>query len=232
MEINRRTALVTGANRGLGRYLAEQLRDRGAHVYAAARNPETVDLDGVTPIRLDLNSEASIAEAVTATNDISILVNNAGTLSPTSLLTGSMVEIRAEFDTNFYGTLLVTRAFAPQLAEQDQSTLLTILSVLSWVSFPAVGPYCATKAAAWSMVNSLRQELAEQGTTVSALHVGYMDTDMAAGVTDAKSSPSDVARLAIDGLEQGTVEIIADEISTLVRGQLGSGVAGLYPQFA
>ena len=174
MEINGRTALVTGAIRGLGRDLAEQLRDRGAHVYAVARNPETVDLDGVTPIRLDLNSEASIAEAVTATNDISILVNNAGTLSPTSLFTGSMVEIRAEFDTNFYGTLLVTRAFAPQLAEQDQSTLLTILSVLSWVSFPAVGPYCATKAAAWSMVNSLRQELAEQGTTVSALHVEYM----------------------------------------------------------
>ncbi len=107
MEINGRTALVTGANRGLGRHLAEQLRDRGAHVYAAVRNPDTVDLDGVTPIRLDLNDEASIAEAVAVTSDVSILINNAGTCSETSLLTGSMVDIRAEFDTNFYGPLLV-----------------------------------------------------------------------------------------------------------------------------
>ena len=90
----------------------------------------------------------------------------------------------------------------------------------------------ASKAAAWSMVNSLRQELADQGTTVSALHVGYMDTDMAAAVTDPKSDPSDVARLAIEGIEGGAAEILADEISTFVRGQLGDGVAGLYPQFA
>lgn len=232
MEVKGRTAIVTGANRGLGRHLAEQLRDRGAHVYAAARNPETVDLDGVTPIRIDLNDEVSIAEAVASTSDVSILVNNAGTLSQTSLLTGSVVEIRDEFETNFYGPLLVTRAFAPQLADHDRSAVLTILSVLSWLSFPTVGPYCASKAAAWSMVNSLRQELADQGTTMSALHVGYMDTDMAASVTEAKSAPSDVARLAVDGIEQGIVEIVADEISAFVRGQLGSGVAGLYPQFA
>jgi NAD(P)-dependent dehydrogenase (short-subunit alcohol dehydrogenase family) len=232
MELNGRTALVTGANRGLGRHLAEQLRDRGAHVYAAVRNPDTVDLDGVTPIRLDLNDEASIAEAVALTSDVSILVNNAGTCRETSLLTGSMLEIRAEFDTNFYGPLLVTRAFAPQLADHDRSAVLTILSVLSWLSFPTVGPYCASKAAAWSMVNSLRQELANQGTTTSALHVGYMDTDMAAGVTESKSEPSAVARLAIDGIEQGTLEIVADDISAFVRGQLGNGVAGLYPDFA
>jgi NAD(P)-dependent dehydrogenase (short-subunit alcohol dehydrogenase family) len=231
VEINGRTALVTGANRGLGRHLAEQLRDRGARVYAAVRNPDTVDLAGVTPIRLDLTDEASIAEAAVVTSDVSILVNNAGTCSETSLLTGSMVDIRAEFDTNFYGPLLVTRAFAPQLAHHDRSAVLTILSVLSWFSLPTIGPYCASKAAAWSMVNSLRQELADQGTTMSALHVRYMDTDMAANVTESKSAPADVARLAIDGIEQGTVEIVADEISAFVRGQLGSGAAVLYPQF-
>jgi NAD(P)-dependent dehydrogenase (short-subunit alcohol dehydrogenase family) len=232
MQINGRTALVTGANRGLGRHLAEQLRHRGAHVYAAVRDPDTLHLDGVTPIRLDLNDQASIAEAAAVTSDVSILVNNAGICGETSLLTGSMVDIRAEFDTNFYGPLLVTRAFAPQLADHDRSAVLTILSVLSWFSLPTIGPYCASKAAAWSTVNSLRQELADQGTTMSALHVGYMDTDMAARVTESKSAPSDVARLAIDGIEQGTLEIVADEMSAFVRGQLGSGVAGLYPQFA
>jgi len=232
MDIEGRTALVTGANRGLGRHLAAQLRDRGAHVYAAARNPDTVDLEGVTPVRLDLTDEASVSDAVAATGGVSILVNNAGTFTPTSLLTGTLADIRSEFETNFYGPLLVTRAFAPQLAEHDTSAVLTVLSVLSWLSFPAAGPYCASKAAAWSMVNSLRQELADQGTTVSALHVGYMDTDMAAAVTDPKSDPSDVARLVIEGIEGGAAEILADEISTFVRGQLGNGVAGLYPQFA
>lgn len=232
MDIDGRTALVTGANRGLGRHLAEQLRNRGAHVYAAARNPEAVDLEGVTPLRLDLHDEASIAEAAAVATGVSILVNNAGMLGQTSLLTSSVDEIRTEFDTNFYGPLLVTRAFAPQLAGHDRSAVLTILSVLSWLSFPTVGPYCASKAAAWSMVNSIRQELADQGTTVSALHVGYMDTDMAAGVAEAKSDPSDVARLAIDGIEEGAAEIVADEVSAFVRDQLSSGVAGLYPQFA
>ncbi len=232
MDIDGRTALVTGANRGLGRHLAAQLRDRGAHVYAAARDPERVDLDGVTPVRLDLTDETSIASAAATARGVSILVNNAGTLTPNSLLTGPLDEIRSEFDTDFYGPLLVTRAFAPQLAEHDASAVLTVLSVLSWISFPAVGPYCASKAAAWSMVNSLRQELRAQGTTVSALHVGYMDTDMAADVTESKSDPSDVARQAIDGIEQGSPEIVADEISAFVRGQLGGGVTGLYPQFA
>ncbi len=232
MEITGQAALVTGANRGLGRQLAAQLRDRGAVVYAAARNPASIDLAGVTPITLDVTDPASVAAAAAATRDVSILINNAGSSTGASLLTGDLADIRLELDTHVLGTLAVIRAFAPQLAEHERSAVLNILSVLSWVSFPDAGAYCAAKAAEWSLTNALRVELARQGTRVSSLHVGYMDTDMARHVTDPKSDPADVARIALDGIAAGETEIVADEISKQVLAGLSSGVRGLYPQVA
>ena len=232
MEITGKTALVTGANRGLGRHLAQELRDRGATVYAAARNPASVDLDGVTPIALDVTDPASVAAAAAATGDVAILINNAGSSTGASLLTGDLADVRLELDTHFLGTLEVIRAFAPQLAAQQRSAVLNILSVLSWVSYPNSGAYCAAKSAEWSLTNALRQELAPQGTRVSSLHVGYMDTDMARHVSSAKSNPADIAKLAIDGIEAGDAEIIGDGISRQVLAGLSSGVAGLYPQLA
>jgi NAD(P)-dependent dehydrogenase (short-subunit alcohol dehydrogenase family) len=230
MEITGRTALVTGANRGLGRRLAAELRDRGATVYAAARNPASVDLPGVTPIALDVTDPASVAAAAAQAEGVAILINNAGSSTGTSLLTGELDNVRLELDTHFFGTLAVIRAFAPQLAEQGQGAVLNILSALSWVSFPTSGAYCAAKSAEWSLTNALRQELATQGTRVSALHVGYMDTDMTRGVTAPKSNPADIARIAIDGIAAGDAEIIADEVSKQVLAGLSAGVAGLYPQ--
>jgi NAD(P)-dependent dehydrogenase (short-subunit alcohol dehydrogenase family) len=232
MDIAGRTAFVTGANRGLGKHLAEQLRDRGATVFAASRNPDAVHLAGVTPIRLDVTDQAAIAEAALSARGVSILVNNAGSSTKSSLLTGLVSDIRLEIDTHYLGALLVTRAFAPQLAEAEESAVLNILSVLSWISFPASGAYCAAKAAEWSMTNALRQELAGQGTRVSALHVGYMDTDMTATITAPKLDPAEVARMALDGLEKGQAEILADDVSTSARAGLALGVAGLYPQYA
>jgi NAD(P)-dependent dehydrogenase (short-subunit alcohol dehydrogenase family) len=232
MEITGKTALVTGANRGLGRHLAAELRDRGATVYAAARNPASVDLPGVVPIALDVTDPASVAAAAARTEGVAILINNAGTSTGTSLLTGDLDNVRLELDTHFFGTLAVVRAFAPQLAEQGRSAVLNILSALSWVSFPNIGAYCAAKSAEWSLTNALRQELATQGTRVSALHVGYMDTDMARNVTAPKSDPADIAKIAIDGIAAGDAEIIADETSKQVLAGLSSGVAGLYPQLA
>jgi NAD(P)-dependent dehydrogenase (short-subunit alcohol dehydrogenase family) len=230
VEIIGKTAFVTGANRGLGRHLAEQLRDRGAVVYAGARNPASVDLQGVTPIALDVTDPDSVAGAAAATGDVAILINNAGSSTGSSLLTGDLADIRLEMDTNFFGTLAVTRAFAPQLADHEESAILNVLSVLSWLSFPAVGAYCASKSAAWSLTNSFRQELAGLGTRVSSLHVGFMDTDMAAGIDAPKADPSDVARIALDGIIAGDAEIIADEITKQVLVGLSAGVAGLYPQ--
>jgi len=232
MEISGKTALVTGANRGFGRHLAGQLRDRGAIVYAAARNPAAVDLPGVTPIALDVTDPGSVAAAAAATGGVAILVNNAGSATGASLLTGDLAGIRLELDTHFFGTLAVTRAFAPQLAEHEQSAVLNVLSALSWVSFPEAGAYCAAKAAEWSLTNALRLELAAQGTRVTSLHVGYMDTDMTRHVSAPKADPADIARIALDGIEAGDAEIVADEVSKMVLAGLSGGVRGLYPQVA
>jgi NAD(P)-dependent dehydrogenase (short-subunit alcohol dehydrogenase family) len=232
MQIEGRTALVTGANRGLGRHLAGQLRDRGATVYAAARNPATVDLPGVLPVALDVTDPASVAAAAAATSGVSILVNNAGSATGAGVLTGDVADLRLEMDTHYFGTLTVVREFAPRLAEHDESAVLNILSVLSWVSLPASGAYCAAKSAEWSLTNALRQELAAQGTRVSALHVGYMDTDMARHVTAAKSDPAAIAKIAVDGIAVGAAEILADDLSEQVRAGLAGGVAALYPTLA
>jgi NAD(P)-dependent dehydrogenase (short-subunit alcohol dehydrogenase family) len=232
MDISGKTAFVTGANRGFGRHLAAQLRDRGATVYAAARNPATVDLPGVTPVALDITDPASVAAAAAETSGVAILVNSAGSSTGSSLLTGDPADIRLEMDTHFFGTLAVIRAFAPQLAAQENSAVLNILSALSWLTFPGVGAYCAAKSAEWSLTNALRLELAPQGTRVSSLHVGYMDTDMTRDVDAPKSDPAVIAKLAIDGIEAGDAEIIADEVSRQVQAGLSSGVAGLYPQVA
>jgi NAD(P)-dependent dehydrogenase (short-subunit alcohol dehydrogenase family) len=232
LKIEGQSALVTGANRGLGRHLAEQLRNRGATVYAATRTPGSVDLLGVIPIVLDVTDPISIREAATLTGDVSILINNAGTLTRGSLLTGDLADFRLEIDTHYFGTLAVTRAFAPQLTEHDESYVLNILSALSWLSFPDLGAYSAAKAAAWSLTNGLRQELAPQGTRVAGIHVGYMDTDMARGVDAVKSDPADIARIALDGIEAGLTEILADDVSKAILSGLSGGVAALYPDVA
>ncbi|HEY1571983.1 MAG TPA: SDR family oxidoreductase [Pseudonocardiaceae bacterium] len=232
MQIDGKTALVTGANRGLGRHLAEQLRDRGATVYAAARNPDSVALPGVTPVALDITDPASVAAAVAATSGVSILVNNAGSSAKASLLTGDIADVRLEMDTHYFGTLNVVRAFAPRLAEQPESAVLNILSVLSWFSSPGTGAYCAAKSAEWSLTNALRLELAPQGTKVSALHVGYMDTDMARHVDAPKSDPAVIAKIALDGIQAGDTEILGDDLSRQVQAGLAGGVAGLYPAVA
>ena len=229
MPIEGRTALVTGANRGLGRHFAEQLLDRGATVWAAARKPESIDLPGVRPIALDLTDAGSIVAAATEIGDLDLLINNAGSSTGADLLTGAMADIELEMDTHYLGTLRLIRAFAPVLAD---GAILNVLSVLSWVSLPGSGAYCAAKSAEWSLTNSIRQQLAPQHTQVSALHVGYMDTDMARHVDAPKNNPAEVARLALDAVVAGELEILADDLSGQVRAGLAGGVAALYPQFA
>lgn len=228
MDLSTTTALVTGANRGLGRHLAADLLARGATVYATARNPDQVDLPGAKVLRLDVTDPASVAAAAAATGDVALLVNNAGSSTGADLLTGDLDDVRLEMDTHYYGTLSVVRAFAPQLVAQ-RGAVLNVLSALSWVSFPAVGAYCAAKSAEWSLTNALRVQLAEQGVRVTGLHVGYMDTDMAAGVDAPKSDPAVVARLALDGVRDGAYEVLADDVSRQVQAGLAGGVAALYP---
>ncbi|MCF4137238.1 SDR family oxidoreductase [Streptomyces sp. Tue 6430] len=218
MELKDAVAVVTGANRGLGRHLAAQLVERGATVYAAARRPGTVDLPGVTPLRLDVTDEESIRAASRIASDATLLVNNAGISTGTPLIAGGPEAVRLEMDTNFFGPLAVTRAFAPVIESNGGGAVLNVLSVLSWLHPAGLGAYAAAKAAAWALTGAVREELAPRGIAVSALHVGYMDTGMAASVpADQKADPAEVAAQALDGIEAGLPEILADEITRYVK---------------
>ncbi|GGQ58662.1 SDR family oxidoreductase [Streptomyces flaveolus] len=223
MELKNAVAVVTGANRGLGRHLAAQLVERGAKVYAAARRPEAVDVPGVIPLRLDVTDEASIQEAARVASDATLLINNAGISTGATLMGGDVAEVRREMETNFFGPLAATRAFAPVIEGNGGGAVLNVLSALSWFHPAGLGSYSASKAAAWALSDATREELAPRGITVSALHVGYMDTDMASGVpADQKVAAADVAAQALDGIETGLPEILADETSRYVKQSLSA----------
>lgn len=230
MDIRTARVLVTGANRGLGRALAEELVARGATVYTGARQPDRVDLPGVKAIQLDVTDPASVAAAAEVAHDVTVLINNAGSSTGSDLMTGSWDAIRLEMETHYLGTLRAIRAFAPVIEAQGGGSILNILSALSWISFPTVGAYAAAKSAQWSLTNALRGQLAPKGITVSGLHVGYMDTDMARHVPPPKVDPVDVARTAVDGITANAHEILIDDTSRQVQAQLARGVAALYPQ--
>ncbi|MDT5231605.1 MAG: hypothetical protein QOI39_2105 [Mycobacterium sp.] len=166
------TALVTGANRGLGKHFAAQLVERGAKVYAAARRPETIELSGVEPVQLDITDPTSVRRAADLASDVTVLINNAGTSTRASLLSGTFEDVRLEMETHYFGTLSVIRAFAPIIEGNGGGAILNMLSVLSWLHAPASGAYSAAKAAEWAMTDALRQELAPRAIHVTAVHVG------------------------------------------------------------
>jgi NAD(P)-dependent dehydrogenase (short-subunit alcohol dehydrogenase family) len=223
MKNDQIVAFVTGANRGLGKRFAAQLVERGAKVYAAARRPETIDVPGVVPAQLDVTDPESVARAASVAGDVNVLINNAGVSTGASLLTGPMDDVRLEMETHYFGTLSVTRAFAPIVEANGGGSILNVLSVLSWAHSPVFGAYSAAKAAEWAMTDAIRQELAPRGIHVASLHVGFMDTDMADFVpADQKTDPSAVAKLALEGLFAGEPEVIADDISRRVKAQLSA----------
>lgn len=218
MQITGSVALVTGANRGLGRHFATQLLARGAaKVYATARRPGLVDIPGAEVLPLDVTDPASVAAAAAAASDVTLLVNNAGITTGQDLLTGDLDLIRREMDTHFWGTLHVVRAFAPGLAG---GAVLNVLSALSWFAYPGSGGYAAAKAAEWNLTNGLRLELAGQGTLVTGLHLGAADTDMSAGYDGPKADPADVVAAALDGIAANRPEVLADEWSARVKASL------------
>ncbi|MFD3453274.1 SDR family oxidoreductase [Streptomyces sp. NPDC058691] len=231
MDIRNAVAVVSGANRGLGRHFAAQLLERGAaKVYAGARNPSSVDLPGVVPLELDITDPASVARAAEAAPDATLLINNAGVSLHAGLIAGDMADIRLEMETHFFGSLDMTRAFAPVITGNGGGAVLNVLSVLSWVHYPNYGGYSAAKAAEWAMTNVTRQELAPSGIDVTALHVGYMDTDMADYVPESdKVDPVKVAGLALDGIQARALEVIADDKSRAARAALSGDLANLYP---
>ena len=215
------TVLITGANRGLGRRIAEEFLDRGAKVYAGARRPETVHIDGAIPVRIDITDPESVRQAAETASDVTVLVNNAGISTRANLLSGSVDDIRAEMETHYFGTLNVTREFAPIIENNGGGKILNVLSVLSWAHPATSGAYAAAKAAAWALTDATRDELAPRGVTVTALHVGYMDTDMVNYVpAEQKSDPAAIARQAVDGVLAGVTEVLADDTARQAKAAL------------
>lgn len=218
MDFTNTVAVVTGANRGLGRVLAAQLIERGAKVYAGARNPENVDLPDAIPLQLDITDPTSIQRASQIATDVNLFISNAGIDTHTPLIDGPFDNIRRELETHVFGTLTTLRAFAPVIERNGGGTILNILSVLSWLHVSFHGAYSVGKAAAWAMSDVLREELAPKGIHVAALHVGYIDTDMADWVpAEQKQDPAGVAKAALDGIAAGANEIIVDELSRQIK---------------
>lgn len=217
------TALVTGANRGLGRRFALALVARGAKVYAAARRPETIDIPGVVPIQLDITDPESIRRAAEIATDVNVVVNNAGVSTRATLLDSPLADIRLEMETHYFGTLQVIRAFVPVIERNGGGRILNVLSVLSWLHPSSSGAYSSAKAAGWAMTDALREELAPKGIGVTALHVGYMDTDMVSYIpADQKIDPALVADMALDGLFAGAPEVLADTLSRDTKAHLSA----------
>lgn len=231
MDIKGAVVLVTGANRGIGSEFVEQLKRRGAaKIYAAARNADAIRTDGVHPLELDITDPGKVAAAAAAASDVQVLINNAGISTGTSLVTGDEASIRREMETNFYGPLRMTRAFAPVLGSNGGGAILNVISALSWFTLPSAGAYAASKAAAWALTDSTRLELATQGTHVVAVHMGLVDTDMASGAQAPKLAPSDLANAGLDAIESGAQEVLGDDWAKLVKAGLSLDSKERYDQ--
>ena len=220
MKIKDATALVTGANRGLGRQLAEQLLDRGAgRVYAAALTLASLEPlvalspRRVVPLELDITNDIQVAAAAAAAPDVRLVINNAGVMSFGQPLQVDLGLIELNFTTNCCGTLRVTRPFAPLLEANGGGAILNILSVLALAPVAGMSAYCASKAAAHSLTQALRTQLAPRGVSVVGAYPGAMNTDMMRGADVPKADPAMVARAILDGLEAGRKDIAPDAFS-------------------
>jgi NAD(P)-dependent dehydrogenase (short-subunit alcohol dehydrogenase family) len=221
-----KVVVVTGGRRGLGAALVDEVLARGARkVYSTARAAYTDDRKEVVTHELEVRSPDSVAALAEIATDAEIVFNNAGVLLPESLLTGSFEHVTGTFDVNVFGPLRVTRAFAPILAANGGGAVVNMHSVLSWLG--GAGAYGASKAAMWSVTNSLRAELERQNTQVVGVHAGFIDTDMVSAMAVSKMTPAEVAKRIVDGLEDGAVEVLTDDITINVKAALSGPVERL-----
>ncbi|GAA4681780.1 SDR family oxidoreductase [Frondihabitans cladoniiphilus] len=230
MKIAGSTALVTGANRGLGVAFVAELLARGAkRVYCAAREPLEYDDARLVPLRLDVTDPEQVAAAAAQAPDVDLLVNNAGIMLLAPLVGApTLDDARREMEVNYFGTLSMVRAFAPVLRANGGGAVVNMLSVASWFTPPASGSYGASKSAAWALTNGVRVELRGQGTQVVGVHAGFIDTDMARKIK-VKISPETVAEQTFDGVEAGAEEVLADAQSREVKQSLPRDLELLYP---
>jgi NAD(P)-dependent dehydrogenase (short-subunit alcohol dehydrogenase family) len=231
MRVNGSVALVTGANRGLGRAFASALLEAGARtVYAGVRDPSSVSDPRLVPVRLDVAEAAQVAAAAERCADVDILINNAGVMRASPFVAAAGMDgARDEMEVNYFGMLRMCRAFAHVLERNGGGAVVNMLSAASWVTPAATGSYAASKAAAWALTNGVRVELRSQGTLVTAVHAGFIDTDMAARVHVTKLDPDDVARMTVEAIESGVEEVLADDETRAIKAALPHALEMLYP---
>jgi NAD(P)-dependent dehydrogenase (short-subunit alcohol dehydrogenase family) len=225
MRIRDSVAFVTGANRGLGLAFAKELLGRGLKkLYAGVRNPDGVDLPGVIPVKFDATNPAAIAAAALRCGDVTLLINNAGIgrVDASALDPAVIDNAREFFETNFYGIIRASQAFAPVLSANGGGAIVNVLSDVTWFSRPMLTAYAATKSAAWSFTNALRIDVRDQGIQVLALHVGFVDTDLTRGFNVRKSDPREIAARTLDALEKGHEEVLADEKTEALKRSLST----------
>jgi len=226
VRIKESKAVVTGGQRGLEAAFVQELLRRGAaKVYATSRTPQSSKNSRVMHPQLDVTDALSVSSLAATAKDANIVVNNAGVIGGKSLLRSDLEEIRAVFETNYFGALRVARAFAPVLARNDGGVLVDIHSVLSWA--PGTAAYGDSKAALWSATNSLRIALREQNILVIGVYLGYTDTDMVRHLTVPKNDPKEVARKVVDAIEQEKTEVLVDEFTKMVKATLSESVEAM-----
>lgn len=226
MDIKGSVALITGANRGIGRAFGRALIEHGAaKVYAGVRDPQSVTDADFTPLRLDVTKPEEVAAAAAAAGDVTIVINNAGVTGlGTGLLEGSFDDARTAMEVNYFGTWAVARAFAPILARNGGGALVNMLSLASWVGRPGFPGYAASKSAQWSLTEALRQGLREQGTLVVGVHAGFVDTDLSSWVDAPKISAASVAEQTMEALANDWQEVLADEGTRKVKAALSQSL--------
>jgi len=217
MKIQGSVALVTGANRGLGKAIVAALVEAGAaKVYAAARDERKLSTIGarVVPLTLDTTRPEQIAAAAQKASDVTLLINNAGVMTSHNVLTTSHADLDADFRTNVYGTLAVIKAFLPALERaRGGATIVNVMSLVSLSSFPTLGGYSASKAAAYSITQALRPELRAKHIDILAVLPGPIDTDMVKALQIPKTSPADAAKGVLAGIARGEEDIFPDPMA-------------------
>jgi NAD(P)-dependent dehydrogenase (short-subunit alcohol dehydrogenase family) len=219
MKIKDSVVLITGANRGIGAAFVEAFQAAGASkIYAASRSLSDVVREGVVPIKLDVTQPADIRRAAESCTDVAIIINNAGILAPAAALADDVEEaFSRQIEVNVLGPMRLTRAFAPILRANGGGAIVTMHSVMSWLTVGGSTPYSASKAAMWAFTNGMRIQLAKQNTQVVGVHVGFVDTDMTTGIDTPKIAARDVVTQVLQGIEAGVPEVLVDDITRTVR---------------